>query len=277
MPRLLLSILFLTLSMLPGTGLGAVPSTMSYQGFLAAADGQPLDGNFDLTFTVYDAPAEGQSLWQEAHIAVPVTNGTFSTMLGMLIPIPGEVFDEANRWIGIQINGAPELTPRQPFGSVPFAFHALSAESLGDGAQRQRVIRCLSDDQEAVGSVGVIKSMTIPGGSLTDFFRLTVVMDAVGSTSLNCYAEYELQLRINGETVVSHAVDTLQSTVALTAMSIKQAQPHSWFVYKHDSQHGKLVEIDEELETIVELVGVLRCGSGSGSTQFRRMVLEYSD
>ncbi len=45
-----------------------VPSTMNYQGRLTKQDGAALpDGNYDITFYLYDAATAGTYLWSESH------------------------------------------------------------------------------------------------------------------------------------------------------------------------------------------------------------------
>ena len=63
---------------------------LSYQGYLTDASSEPLTGDVDITFRLYDAPSGGAALWTEAHTnanAVPVDDGLFNVMLGSLTPI----------------------------------------------------------------------------------------------------------------------------------------------------------------------------------------------
>ena len=59
---LLLAILFLMGSV---PVLAQAPKTLSYQGKLSDSGG-PLNGSYNLTFTIYDAASGGSSLWTEA-------------------------------------------------------------------------------------------------------------------------------------------------------------------------------------------------------------------
>jgi len=45
---------------------GQIPQTISYQGVLNDADGNPVaDGNYVLTFELYDTATDGEALYQE--------------------------------------------------------------------------------------------------------------------------------------------------------------------------------------------------------------------
>ena len=56
----------------------AVPTQLSYQGRLQDSGGNPLDGTYGMTFTIYDSPTGGTVLWTESQIGVIVTNGLFA-------------------------------------------------------------------------------------------------------------------------------------------------------------------------------------------------------
>ncbi len=60
------TILLITLLMLIATSaLAQIPQTMSYQGVLTDAAGNPVaDGPVDLTFKLYDAATDGTLLWE---------------------------------------------------------------------------------------------------------------------------------------------------------------------------------------------------------------------
>lgn len=56
---------------------GQIPQQISYQGVLAEADGSPAsDGNYSMTFSLYDTDTGGAPLWQEAKV-VMVEDGVF--------------------------------------------------------------------------------------------------------------------------------------------------------------------------------------------------------
>ena len=102
----------------------ATPGTISYQGMLNDAAGQPINGSTNITFRLYSVPTGGTALWTEAHSganAVPISNGLFNVLLGSLTPIPASVWSNANVYLGVQVGGDAEMSPREIVGSVPTA------------------------------------------------------------------------------------------------------------------------------------------------------------
>ena len=107
----------------------AVPSFLVEQGRLLDTAGQPLTGAAMLHFTIYDASSGGSSLWTETQM-VTLDGGYFSARLGDVTPLPASVFTGAERFLGVSVNGDPEMAPRQTIDSVPYAFVANNA--VGD-------------------------------------------------------------------------------------------------------------------------------------------------
>lgn len=106
--------------MLATAAYAEVPATISVQGILTDAGGALLpNGPYSLTLSLYTVPAGGSALYTETHPAAMVVNGGFSVLLGSVTPL-GLPFD-APYWLGIQVGADPELTPRVPLASAPYA------------------------------------------------------------------------------------------------------------------------------------------------------------
>lgn len=106
---------------------GANATTINYQGSLSDDASTPLNGNYNLTFALYDAETDGSLVWgPEAHTSVPVNDGLFNIGLGAQTSggIPTTVWD-GDRYLEITVNGET-LTPREPIRSVPIAGLALT-------------------------------------------------------------------------------------------------------------------------------------------------------
>jgi hypothetical protein len=106
-----------------GLGVMARPAkTMNYQGYLTDGSGSPLNGNYDLVFSLWDAEAAGAGTkeWgDETHNNVPVSNGLFTVVLGESLALdPFTDFDE-QLYLEITINGT--TLPRQMLRAVPYA------------------------------------------------------------------------------------------------------------------------------------------------------------
>lgn len=114
------------------------PADISYQGQLLDADGNPLGGPVDLQIRIYESfsPSPGEvALFVEDHAGMEITTGgVFSITLGGGSTVSGtlgpETFEGSNRYLEVHVNGE-RLSPRQPFNSVPYAFHASRAENAG--------------------------------------------------------------------------------------------------------------------------------------------------
>src|SRR3989304_7161504 len=101
-----------------------IPQTMSYQGVLTGADGNPVaDGSYTLTFKLYDVPTNGDSLWNETQ-NVQVTKGLFNVILGSVSPL-NLPFDK-QYWLGISVGGGFELSPRISLTASPYSLNSHS-------------------------------------------------------------------------------------------------------------------------------------------------------
>ncbi len=104
---------------------GGAPDSFNYQGLLLDSAGNPVpDGNYTLTFTLYDHETSvdpGHKLWTDTQ-TVQVQNGLFNVRLGPL----GDTSwaDGRDLWLGITVQGESEMTPRQRLVSVPYALNA---------------------------------------------------------------------------------------------------------------------------------------------------------
>jgi len=103
-----------------------VPQMINYQGKLTDASGNLINGNYNMTFSIYEVATGGTPLWTETQNAVPVENGVFSVLLGSVNPIPFDVFNGAIRYLEVAVAGTP-MTPRKEIVSVGYAFRAETA------------------------------------------------------------------------------------------------------------------------------------------------------
>lgn len=104
------------------------PRLVNYQGTVSDAGG-PLDGPYNISFTLYPDSLSSTVLWTELHVAVPVDDGLFNVVLGRYTAIPDSLFERDELWIGITIGNDPEIDPRMRLTSVPWAIRAAVADS----------------------------------------------------------------------------------------------------------------------------------------------------
>ncbi len=108
-----------------------IPKQINFQGILEDSLGNPYpDGNYSITFRIYNAASGGNILWQEGQL-IAISGGLFTHILGSAIPIPDSVFNNSLRWLGIQVAGNPEITPRTQLISAPYSFQALRSDTAG--------------------------------------------------------------------------------------------------------------------------------------------------
>ncbi|MDZ7270301.1 MAG: tail fiber domain-containing protein [candidate division KSB1 bacterium] len=111
------------------TAWGQVPQTISYQGVLTDASGAAVaDGNYNLSFALYDVANDGTPLWSETQ-SVAVSKGIFSAILGRVNPL-ALPFDRPY-WLGVTVNGGSELIPRI---EVTSSAYSLNARTVADSA-----------------------------------------------------------------------------------------------------------------------------------------------
>lgn len=121
-----------------------------FQAELVGSGGNAVaDGNYEITFIIYDQATGGADLWTEIHPAVSVVDGRLNVLLGTLTPLNdpdenGSLTDAVEfrddgvptsvRYLAIKIENGQEMFPRHQL--VP-SFHARTtdrAHSVDDGA-----------------------------------------------------------------------------------------------------------------------------------------------
>jgi hypothetical protein len=110
---------------------GGVPAQLVYQGRLLKADGSPVTEALSISFALYETSTAGSPLWSEQHTVDP-SDGFFEVVLGdsaggatasSQVPLPA-VIDGRQLWLGIKAGSDPEMSPRTPLASAPYALLA---------------------------------------------------------------------------------------------------------------------------------------------------------
>ncbi len=118
-----------------------VPGTLSYQGILTDATGNPVaDGPTVVTFNFYNVASGGTAIAGSARgpMNVTTTKGLFTVVIGdgttNNSALPGTLFN-SEFWVGVTVGvGGTELTPRVRMTAVPYAYRAQVATTLDAGA-----------------------------------------------------------------------------------------------------------------------------------------------
>jgi hypothetical protein len=111
-----------------------VPAFLTQQGRLFDSSNMPVTGMTTFAFSLYTAATGGTPVWTETQM-ITLDSGYFAAQLGEVTAIPPATFVNAasmgqTLYLGIKVNADPELSPRQPLLSVPYAMVAQNA--IGD-------------------------------------------------------------------------------------------------------------------------------------------------
>ncbi len=87
-----------------------IPQIIAYQGILSDAEGNTLDGSYDITARLYTAASGTTAIWTETHSGVGVAKGVFAIMLGRSSSLTTVNFDQ-HLWLGVSVNQGAEMAP----------------------------------------------------------------------------------------------------------------------------------------------------------------------
>ncbi|MCD6385310.1 proprotein convertase P-domain-containing protein [Candidatus Sumerlaeota bacterium] len=152
-----------------------VPQLINYQAKITDSGGNPVNGTYDIVFTIYDAATGGNVIWTETHSDVNINNGSLNVLLGSVTPIPLTTFHNPARWLGVKIGSDPEMTPRQRIVSVGYAFKCHSAEELQVGGDAKSYTSGDTPKTITPGTTAV-STITISDGP-TNITNITVDID----------------------------------------------------------------------------------------------------
>lgn len=108
------------------------PSTVNYQAVLTSG-GTPVTAPVTVTFTIYDAESGGTPVWTETRSVTPDALGRVSVRLGEQTALSSAAFAGPNRWLGVQVGGDLEMTPRMPLSSSSYALRTATIDGATGG------------------------------------------------------------------------------------------------------------------------------------------------
>ena len=112
----------------------SVPNLIRYGGTLKDAQGAPMaSSTLGVTFAIYKQQDGGAPIWIETQNVATDPGGNYSVLLGSTTPsgLPGDLFSQQEqRWLEVEVQGET-AQPRVMMVSVPYAFKAHEAETLG--------------------------------------------------------------------------------------------------------------------------------------------------
>ena len=130
----------------------SVPRLIKIAGVFHPADGQPAGTVESVTFSIYADPDGGVPLWQETQTIMLDEQGRYTVLLGATQEsgIPAAVFASGDaQWLGTMFERPGEMEgPRVRIASVPYAFKAQDAETLGGRSASDYMLTPTAKDHE---------------------------------------------------------------------------------------------------------------------------------
>jgi hypothetical protein len=110
----------LLLLIFSGQALYAQGARLGVQGILKKSNGAALDdGNYSITFKLYNTEQGGTALWTETQTDVEVTSGIYTVALGSVTSL-NLGFNE-DYYLGVKVGSTPEMSPRARLTIAPYA------------------------------------------------------------------------------------------------------------------------------------------------------------
>ena len=177
----------LSLVILTGAGF---TQTIGFQSYILDDDEPLADGQYNITFRIYDQADGGESLWSETQ-EIQVLQGVINTQLGSVEAINTLPFN-TQYWVSVQLPGRDEMG-RLKLSYVPYAFsaeYAFSADSAEHAFSADSAEYAFSTDR----LTGEQTYWRLPENSdlNEDWSRITTVPIGVvsGTTLIECHAQY---------------------------------------------------------------------------------------
>src|SRR6056297_3453590 len=112
------------------------PQTINYQGYLTDASDNPITGNVDMDFTIWDAQTGGNQEWSGETInGISVSNGVFNVILGETTPINADFSDQYWLQIVVDPSGDNVTLPRIQMSSAGYSLSTKRIEVSDDAGQ----------------------------------------------------------------------------------------------------------------------------------------------
>ena len=125
---------------------GNIPHVISFQGAITGNTGNKLpDGNYDVTFKLYNQAEGGTPLWSENYNSLKIENGNLQVLLGRKNKAnPISLKFDKKLYLAVSINGELETYKRIELGGTAYSLGSDYAENVADSSITNEKIAPLS-------------------------------------------------------------------------------------------------------------------------------------
>jgi hypothetical protein len=104
-------------------------ANLSIQGTIQRASGANLDdGDYAMTFRLYESATGGTVVWSETQDAVEILGGVYGTLLGKSNPLTA-AFDKTY-YLGVSVNNGAEMVPRIQLTASPYSLSLIGQTNI---------------------------------------------------------------------------------------------------------------------------------------------------
>ena len=154
-----------------------IPTSIHYQGNLVDADGNPISGEVEMNFRLFDNSSGGNQLWEQT-IATTVESGKYQVVFGDVTP----ALFANSCWLQITINGEI-LEPRITILPAPMA---MQAEEIG-GLDATEIIHYNSPNYVMVGGIGNPAKLDVYGKIWADTLKIFSQAEFLGTVTADAF------------------------------------------------------------------------------------------
>ena len=131
-----------------------IPHVISFQGTITSNTGNKLpDGNYNVTFKLYDQPEGGSPLWTENFTNLNIENGNLQLILGKKdVNNPITIRFDRRLYLEVSINGELETYKRIELGVTAYSLGSEYAEEVADGSITNEKIAPLAVTNQKISS-----------------------------------------------------------------------------------------------------------------------------
>jgi hypothetical protein len=192
---------------------------------VGATDGTNVtDGNYNFTFTIWNAPSTGTSLWTETWNSgttqVSVSSGIFTVALGTQVTFPATMdFNADSLYLGVNFSGDGEMTPRIQMTAVPYAFNAEKVGGLtvtsttGTLTVANGKTISFGDNFTMAAGVGITLNQSLATTDSPNFAGLSIGGTAITSTAKEINYLHNLAVGNTGALFYANGVGITQLNI----------------------------------------------------------------